>query len=281
VRAAAQQGARHARVAIGLMGFEAIVLSDVRSVLDGWQSGLTDRIDASPYLTRFPASLEDPQIAGPAVTYRFRDPATDAASKELPDWWSGDQSPLVYVTLGSVIGEKSFAVAVFRAVLDGVAGIPACVLLTVGNEVDLDALGPPPPNVHVLRWVPQVDVHAHADTVVCHGGSGTVLGALGAGLPLVVVPLFADGPFNARRVAAVGAGIAVEPDTDRPSSLLGSSIDPIALREAVEAVLADAIYQRAARKLADEMNALRPTDAVLSTLAEAGLIQNAVGDARP
>jgi hypothetical protein len=270
--AAEQHGVRHARVALGLTGFEAISLSIVRSVLDEWQSGLTNRIGASPYLTRFPASLEDPQIAGPEVTYRFRDPATDAASKALPDWWPGDQSPLVYVTLGSVIGEKPFAVAVFRAVLERVDEIAARVLLTVGNEVDLDALGPAPPNVHIVRWVPQVDVLAHASAVLCHGGSGTMLGALGAGRPLVVVPLFADGPFNARRVAAVGAGIAVEPDTERPSSSLGSSIDPLALREAVQTVLADASYRRAARKLADEMNALAPTDAVLSTLAESGRI---------
>jgi UDP:flavonoid glycosyltransferase YjiC (YdhE family) len=48
----------------------------------------------------------------------------------------------------------------------------------------------------------------------CHGGSGTTLGALAAGLPLVVVPLFADQPVNARRVAAVGAGLAVEPEPE-------------------------------------------------------------------
>ena len=65
--------------------------------------------------------------------------------------------------------------------------------------------------MHVERFVPQADVFGHASLVVTHGGSGTTLGALAAGLPLVVVPLFADQPDNARRVEAVGAGVIAEP----------------------------------------------------------------------
>jgi UDP:flavonoid glycosyltransferase YjiC (YdhE family) len=45
-----------------------------------------------------------------------------------------------------------------------------------------------------------------------HGGSGSTLGALAAGVPLAVLPLFADQPQNARRGAEVGAGVAVEPN---------------------------------------------------------------------
>src|SRR5918999_4963602 len=119
--------------------------------------------------------------------------------------------------------------ALFGAVLEAVAEVPARVLLTIGHDTNADDLPPAPPNVHVERWVPQADVFAHASAVVCHGGSGTTLGALAAGLPLVVVPLFADQPDNARRVAAVGAGIAVEPA-------------PEALREAVAEVLGDPAY---------------------------------------
>ncbi len=44
---------------------------------------------------------------------------------------------------------------------------------------------------------------AQADTVVCHGGSGTVGQALAAGVPLALVPLFADQPHHARRITAL------------------------------------------------------------------------------
>lgn len=43
------------------------------------KDGLTDRIAETPYLTLFPASLEDPEIAGPPRVHRFREPAADAA----------------------------------------------------------------------------------------------------------------------------------------------------------------------------------------------------------
>ena len=37
----------------------------------------------------------------------------------------------------------------------------------------------------------------HAAAMVCHGGFGTVRAGLEAGLPLAVLPLFADQPYNA------------------------------------------------------------------------------------
>ena len=48
--------------------------------------------------------------------------------------------------------------------------------------------------------------------VVGHGGSGTTFGALAAGVPVVIVPLFADQFANAERVAEAGAALVVEPD---------------------------------------------------------------------
>ncbi len=84
------------------------------------------------------------------------------------------------------------------------------VLLTVGRQFDSAALGPVPDNVHVETWVDQARVFDRAEVVVCHGGSGTVFGAVAAGVPLVVVPVFADQFENGHRVAGTGAGVVVE-----------------------------------------------------------------------
>jgi hypothetical protein len=43
----------------------------------------------------------------------------------------------------------------------------------------------------------------HAALVVCHGGSGSTFGALAAGVPLVIWPLFADQFRNGRAVQAI------------------------------------------------------------------------------
>jgi UDP:flavonoid glycosyltransferase YjiC (YdhE family) len=112
-------------------------------------------------------------------------------------------------------------------------------LLTVGLEADLDTLQPAPANLRIERWVPQADALAEAAAVVHHGGAGSTLGALAAGLPSVVVPLFADQPHNARRVAACGAGVVVAPPgaeaiRDALASLLDGDRRPAPRRIAAE-----------------------------------------------
>ena len=88
-----------------------------------------------------------------------------------------------------------------------------------------------------------------------HGGSGSTLGALAFGVPLVVIPLFADQPYNARRVHEVGAGIAVEPNRED----IPATIAP--LRAAIETVLVRAVVPRlSAEALAAEVRAEPPVD---------------------
>jgi UDP:flavonoid glycosyltransferase YjiC (YdhE family) len=134
-----------------------------------------------------------------------------------------------------------------------VANLPARVLLTTGVAIDGDGPQPPGPHVRVERWVPQADVLAQAAAVVCHGGSGTTLGALAAGVPLVVTPLFADQPYNGRRVAAVGAGLVVEP---RDQGAMRSAVDPGDLRDAIATVMAGEGYGRAAAAIAADIRGL-------------------------
>jgi UDP:flavonoid glycosyltransferase YjiC (YdhE family) len=257
---------RHARVAASLVASERELMELAGAAIDSRSPGVARAIAASPYLTMFPAGLEDPAVPEPTDTRRFRDPAASAAAGTPGDLWPGDERPLVYLSFGSVTGGLPMAPALYGAALEAVEQVPARVLVTVGNDLDLDALGPPPANVHLTRWVPQADALAEAALVVCHGGSGTTLGALAAGLPLVIVPLFADQAPNARRVAAVGAGLAVEPLREGPSKGLPSTIDPGALRAAIAAALGDERLARAARAIAGEMRALPVPDGVLATL---------------
>ena len=129
---------------------------------------------------------------------------------------------------------------------------------TVGSHADPQELGPLPANVHATRWVPQADVLPHASVMVCHGGSGTMRGGLAAGVPLVILPLFADQPHNARRVAELGAGIALDG---------GPSAIPW-LAESVRQVRADPAYRAAAAEIAEDAWSLPPVDAAPRILRE-------------
>ena len=66
--------------------------------------------------------------------------------------------------------------------------------MTTGAAVDTAALGTVPKNVVLRDFVPQHEVFPHVSAVLCHGGSGSILGALAAGLPLVVAPVGTDQP---------------------------------------------------------------------------------------
>jgi len=234
--------------------------------VETWGSGLMERIAATPYVTLFPASLEDPGVTGSPRAHRFRDPAAEAPSRPLTDWWPGDDRPLVYVTFRSVTASVPTAAPIYDVALESVAGLPARVLLTTGEAMDEAHLAVPGPHVHVTRWVAQADVLPHARVVVCHGGSGTTLGALAAGVPLVVTPLFADQPENGRRVAAVGAGVVVEP---RDHGAVRSAVDSADLHEAIAAVVANDAYAQAAGGIASDIRELPPADEVLTLLAAA------------
>ena len=93
---AGRLGIRHAQVAISLAQAEAGSIAVAAPALEAHRCGLVDELLASPYLTRFPATLDPSSFA---VTMRFRVPSTNR-STPLPDWWDGSMAPLVYLTFG-------------------------------------------------------------------------------------------------------------------------------------------------------------------------------------
>ena len=261
---AQQMGIPNAQVAISLAEAEVGSIAAAAPALEDHRQGLVQELRGSPYLTRFPASLDPSSFPR---TVRFRAPGRgDRAA--LADWWGGSDAPLVYATFGTVLGHMSIAAGIYRMALAAVARPDVRVLLTVGHRFDRTGLESVPANVHVEPWVEQARVLAEADLVVCHGGSGTVFGALAAGVPLVVAPLFADQFVNGRRVADCGAGLVVEPeggDDDGTRRVLGD-LDVPRIAEAIDAVLGTASYRRNARRIALEMAAAPSVDEVLDAL---------------
>jgi UDP:flavonoid glycosyltransferase YjiC (YdhE family) len=159
----------------------------------------------------------------------------------------------VYATLGSVAGGFEFAAKAYPAVLSALGRVDADVLFTIG-KLDPALLGPVPANVKVESYVPQ-EVAMACDAVVTHAGTGTTTAALSRGLPIVAVPLFADQPHNAAKVAQAGAGLAVEVPHG-----IGD------LPAAVAAVLDDPSYAAAARRIAADLAMLPTAAEVLAQL---------------
>jgi UDP:flavonoid glycosyltransferase YjiC (YdhE family) len=112
-----------------------------------------------------------------------------------------------------------------------------------------------PPNVTTTDWLPFAAVMPHVAGVVTHGGAGTVMTALVAGVPLVVVPGAGDRTLHAQLVQARGAGLAV-PTQDITAATLGRLVsDPELARSAGE-VAAEIAAMPAPAQLVEPLAAL-------------------------
>ena len=197
-------------------------------------------------LSPFPPSYRDPAFPLPATAQTFRPFDIDpAAGKAAPPWGIGlSGAPTIYFTLGTVFNMESGDL--FSRVLAGLRDLPVNLVVTVGRHISPAEFGPQPANVHVERYIPQSRVMPHCDLVVCHGGSGSVIGALAHGKPMVLIPMGADQPLNAARCASLGVARGLDPLTATAESV----------REAASAVLADPTYRRAANRFRDEIAAM-------------------------
>jgi UDP:flavonoid glycosyltransferase YjiC (YdhE family) len=167
----------------------------------------------------------------------------DAA--EVPAWLADDRTrPRVYITLGTV---AFGAVEVLARAVRETAALDVDVLVAVGPEGDPATLGEQPGNVRVERFVAQSKVLPLVDLIVHHGGTGTVLAALAAGLPQLILPQGADQFLNAATLPAVGVARALPNDAQQAG----------AIRDAVQALLDDSAPERtAAARVRDEIAAL-------------------------
>ena len=258
---AREAGIPHAQVGVSLAAIEFDVLAMVTSIIDRFASGLAAAIAAAPYLSAFPPSLDPSRWPD---TRRFR---PRAAAAVLGSGSPSAEPPLVYMTFGTVLGHRPEASGVYRTALDAVAGLPARVLLTVGRGIDPLSLGPLPENARVEQWVDQEEVLREATVVICHGGSGTTFGALAAGVPLVICPMFADQFHNGQAVQDAGAGVVVRSAATPAGGLrLLTPDDAEGLRQAVEDVLDQPAYRDAATRIASEMTAMPALDEVVTRL---------------
>ncbi len=173
-----------------------------------------------------------------------------------PAWATGDapvrgDAPLIIVSLSTTYQQHE---GLLQRVIDALTPLPARVVVTLGPSLD-SARFRAPPSVTLLAHASHTKLFADARLVVTHGGHGTVIRALAAGVPLVVLPLGRDQADNAARVVHAGAGV-------RLSSR--ASVDVI--RTAVARALADSALREGARAMAVAMSEERNGDAAVEAL---------------
>jgi MGT family glycosyltransferase len=158
-------------------------------------------------------------------------------------WAEDDERPLVLVSFSTM--PEQAVVEKFRNTIEALARLPVRAVVTTGDSLD-PAVLESRPNVAVFANADHDALMRRASAVVTHGGHGTLMRALGYGLPMVVMPgLASDQPVNAAWIEAQGAGRGLPGD---------ATADMV--RDAITDILDTASYRTAARALSQTIKGL-------------------------
>ena len=172
--------------------------------------------------------------------YWFLPRATDdditwQPSSELLEFLHAGPPP-IYIGFGSMA--RSDPSKTTRLILSAVKQVGTRAVIATGwGGIDS---GSDSANVHVVKSAPHDWLFPRMAAVVHHGGAGTTAAGLRAGCPTAICPFGLDQPFWARRVAALGAGIALPPQKKVTRAelavALGRLISDQSMRSAAERV---------------------------------------------
>ena len=209
-----------------------------------WELGslrsLTDCLSPIAQISQMVGALDFPREHLPQ-TFKYVGPlrVTDAGAAEvLPS-----DRPIALATLGTLQGGRK---NLFAAIAEACRRAGVRCVIAHGGRLSADAVAGLPGDPIVRGWVNQRAVLRQATVAVTHGGLNTVLDALAAGVPLVVVPL-------AFEQAAIGARVAYHRVGRVVPWRTGFSAMTEALEEALLAIAADPGYAENAAAMARDI----------------------------
>ncbi|EOD63131.1 glycosyltransferase [Amycolatopsis vancoresmycina] len=196
-----------------------------------------DRPSGGVHLDICPPSLQDADFLATAERIPLR-PVPFAEPGEF-------RGPLIYLTLGTAFGTPE----VLKTAIEGLATLGTPVVVATGGV----PVGPQPAHVTVQAWVPQAAAIAHADLVVHHGGSGTTLAALAAGVPQLVLPQGADQFANAEALLTAGAAVRLLPGELSADAVAEQARKASACRDAARAIAGEIAAMPSPAEVAREL----------------------------
>jgi len=113
------------------------------------------------------------------------------------------------------------------------------LVLSVGDQVEPEQIGPVPSNAIIVKRAPQLELLKQTSVCITHAGLNTVLESLAQGVPQVAIPVTYDQPGVAARITDKQTGVVTsleELTSDHLATLLGE-------------VLNNSMYRDNARKL--------------------------------
>ncbi len=136
--------------------------------------------------------------------FRFVGPLVDDLLLQDFPYEFLDQSPLIYISLGTINNRN---LDFYQLCLETFKDYAAYFVMSVGEHTDISQLGDIPDNFLVRNYVPQIYVLQKTDVFITHGGLNSVHESLLGGVPMIVVPQQIEQGLVANQVKKFGAGI--------------------------------------------------------------------------
>ena len=166
------------------------------------------------------------KYVGPLQWRRMAEPTDPSWLDRIPT-----DRPWIHVTESTLRYGEPF---VLRAAESGMSDGTYELIVASGTHREIDSLDTTgsSEHVHVAQWIDHEKLLPRCAAMVSTGGAGTIMAAILAGIPQVVIPTAWDKPDNALRISESGTGIWLAP----------KDCSPQRLRAAVDEVVGDPAY---------------------------------------
>ena len=184
-----------------------------------------------------PAEFEYPRPLLPPC-FHFTGAITNPVSRESTPfpYEKLTGQPLIYASLGTV---QNRLTGVFQAIAEACQDLDAQLVIALGSGITPESMPDLPGSPLVVGFAPQLELLQRAALTITHAGMNTALESLGAGVPMVAIPIANDQHGVAKRIVWTGAGEEV--------SL--KSLNVPKLRSVVIRVLTEGSYRTNALRL--------------------------------
>ncbi|XP_046543991.1 LOW QUALITY PROTEIN: UDP-glucuronosyltransferase 2A2-like [Haliotis rubra] len=150
--------------------------------------------------------FEYPKATLPSV--KFVGSTSSADIKPLPEPYrtfvEGKKEPVIIVSFGSKV--RLFPDKTFRLLLDAFTRTKYNYVFKTSKKINTA------PNIMLTDWMPQSDLLAHPNTklFITHCGAYGQNEAFLHGVPMIGFPMFAEQPYNAKKLGYFGFGMAMD-----------------------------------------------------------------------
>lgn len=177
---------------------------------------------------------------------------------EMPKWLTkiNDEKPIIWVYSGNPRYSTNNSVfdseIILYACIEALADEDVHVILTTGHHSLSEKYLPLPENFHFSSYIPGLTLAEKCDLLIHHGGYGSCQTGLYSGTPAVIIPTFSERESNARRIANLGVGEYILPETDESKK---KHISNSKLKSKINQVLNDTSYTEKANQYKEKLRA--------------------------